>query len=249
MQNYIMKNYRMKKNVFLRSAFLCSALLLTGLSTSTFAGNKEVKESLMRIGMPEELIHIEDSNLPNWKKVTIQGNQYFVTEDGAYLIQGPVFNIQGKTPLNINNATNAKLLASIKDQAIVYKAKKQKYEVYIFTDYSCGYCKKLHEEIQTYLNNGITVYYFAFPRAGAGTDSAKLMQQAWNAADQKQALTALYQNESAQKAEDTTQVDHFYNIGVELGITGTPSIFLMDGQMLSGYIPADKLLSYLEDSN
>lgn len=229
--------------------FLLSTLLLTSASNSTFAGNKEITDSLVRIGMPEESIRIYNSDFQNWKKVIIQGNQYFVSDDGAYLIPGPVFDIQGDAPVNIKNASNKKLLQSIKEQAIVYKAKDQKYEVFVFTDYSCSYCKKLHSEMQTYLDQGITVYYFAFPRAGAGSDSAKLMQFAWNAKNKQQTLNDLYESNNGKKADDTTQVDHFYEIGVELGISGTPSIFLSDGQLVAGYTPADKLIQILEESD
>ena len=34
--------------------------------------------------------------------------------------------------------------------------------------------------------------------------------------------------------------DH-YNLGRDVGVTGTPAIMLDNGELLPGYIPADKL--------
>jgi protein-disulfide isomerase len=38
-----------------------------------------------------------------------------------------------------------------------------------------------------------------------------------------------------------------YEYGQLLGITGTPSIFLSNGQKLSGYIPASELIKIIEN--
>lgn len=231
----------------MKKTLLLNSLLILGIiSSSAIADIKKVKESLNRIGIPDNEIQIEASDLPNWHKVIIEDAPYYVSDDGAYLMQGPIFNIQGKNPINIDNSANARLIKSIEKDAIVYKAPNSKYDVSIFTDYSCGYCKKLHEEIPSYLEKGISVHYYAFPRAGAGSKDAKLMQAAWNQKDKQKALNDLYSGDFEEKANDTTQVDLLFNIGLKLGISGTPSIFLENGQMVGGYLTADQLLEILQ---
>lgn len=231
----------MKKVSVLLSSVLFAATM------NAFASDQEIKSSLARIGIPEVLVQITETELPNWKQVTVQGTQYFVSEDGAYLMRGSVFNIQGAAPVNINNAHNKKWIKTIEDQAILYKAPEQKYVIDVFTDYTCGYCQKLHQEIDDYLKAGITVRYFGFPRAGMGSEEAKKMQAVWNAKDQTAALDALYKGKWKEEATNTKQIDHFFAIGAALGLSGTPAIMLPDGELIGGYMPADELLSILQE--
>ena len=56
---------------------------------------------------------------------------------------------------------------------IVYKAAQEKHVITVFTDITCGYCHKLHEEMKDYNALGITVRYRPSARgraepAGAG---------------------------------------------------------------------------------
>ena len=38
-----------------------------------------------------------------------------------------------------------------------------------------------------------------------------------------------------------------YELGILLGVKGTPSLFLEDGSVMPGYLPADRLLQVLEE--
>ncbi len=55
---------------------------------------------------------------------------------------------------------------------IQYAAKgEQKAVIDVFTDIDCGYCRKLHGEMDELNELGITVNYYGFPRSGPGTES------------------------------------------------------------------------------
>lgn len=56
---------------------------------------------------------------------------------------------------------------------IIFKAPQEKYVVTVFTDISCGYCKKLHESVDELNRQGVTVRYLAYPRQGADSDVGK----------------------------------------------------------------------------
>ena len=49
---------------------------------------------------------------------------------------------------------------------ITYKAENEKYVVNVFTDITCGYCRKMHAEMADYNARGITFRYLAYPRSG-----------------------------------------------------------------------------------
>ena len=48
------------------------------------------------------------------------------------------------------------------DELIKFEAKNELFAVTVFTDVDCGYCRKLHDEITTYNEAGITINYAAF---------------------------------------------------------------------------------------
>jgi thiol:disulfide interchange protein DsbC len=140
-------------------------------------------------------------------------------------------------------------LTMFEKDMIVFPAKNEKYVVTVFTDPSCGYCRKLHQEITNYNELGITVRYLAFPRGGTQSKTFEEMQQIWCATDQKDALTmakkgrSLKQSALNRRCDQTIQKQ--YELGVALGINGTPAIVLEDGRMLPGYYPAQDLLKTL----
>src|SRR3546814_3113795 len=52
---------------------------------------------------------------------------------------------------------------------IVFAPKDPRYTVAVFTDVECGFCRKLHSQIDDYNREGIAVQYLAFPRMGLGS--------------------------------------------------------------------------------
>ncbi|MDF7670323.1 bifunctional protein-disulfide isomerase/oxidoreductase DsbC [Orbaceae bacterium ESL0721] len=220
---------------------------LTLFSTSVLAGSVEITQSLGKLGYTGKDIKISDSPVKGFKSVITPDGRFYVTEDGKYLTQGPIYNLEGSQPVNIANSSNANLIKSIEKDAIVYKAKNEKYVISVFTDYTCHYCKLLHENINQYLDAGISVHYFAFPRAGADSDVGKDMQSIWSATDRKAAFDNAYKGKLITPANSMVPyVTQQFNVGKKLGITGTPAIILSSGQLISGYVPADKLVDILK---
>ena len=216
------------------------------ISTSVLAANTDITKSLNRLGYESKDIKIENSPVNGFKTVLTPDGIFYVSDDGKYLTQGPIFDVQGDEPQNIANSNNAKLIKSIDKDAIVYKANNEKYVISVFTDYTCHYCKLLHENINKYLDAGISVHYYAFPRAGADSEVGKNMQSIWSVADRKAAFENAYKDNPISPASSMIPyVTQQFNVGKQIGITGTPAIVLADGQLVSGYVPADKLLTIL----
>lgn len=224
--------------------------LLLGLaliSTSVLAGNNDITKTLGKLGYDAKDIKIYNIPVDGLKKVITPEGLIYVSNDGKYVTQGPIYSIESGEPVNIANKENAKLIKTIDKDAIVYKAKKEKYVISVFTDYTCHYCKLLHENINQYLDAGISVHYFAFPRAGVDSDVGKNMQSIWSVTDRKTAFNNAYKGNTIAKANSMVPyVSQQFNIGKQLGISGTPAIVLSSGQLISGYVPADKLLEILD---
>lgn len=219
------------------------------ISTSVLAGNNDITDTMSKLGYENKDLKITNTPVKGLKSVVTPDGTFYVTDDGKYLTQGPIYNVEGDEPKNIANSTNLALMKTIEKDAIIYKAKDEKYVISVFTDYTCHYCKLLHENIDQYLNNGISVHYFAYPRAGADSEVGKNMQSIWSVADRKAAFDKAYKGDPITPAtSDVPYVTQQFNVGRQLGISGTPSIVLSDGQLIPGYVPADKLIEILKNT-
>ncbi|SCC00029.1 bifunctional protein-disulfide isomerase/oxidoreductase DsbC [Gilliamella intestini] len=217
------------------------------ISTTALANNTDIIKTMGKLGYSNKDVKITNSPINNLKSVETPDGVFYVTDDGKYLTQGPIYNIQNSEPENIANSYNLKMIKSIENDAIVYKAKNEKYIISVFTDYTCHYCKLLHENIDKYLEAGISVHYFAFPRAGADSDVGKNMQSIWSMTNRKAAFENAYKGNTISPASSMVPyVTQQFNVGKKLGINGTPAIVLPNGQLVAGYVPADKLIEILD---
>ncbi|MFQ1017533.1 bifunctional protein-disulfide isomerase/oxidoreductase DsbC [Gilliamella sp. Occ3-1] len=232
----------------MKKLVICLGLAL--ISSSVLASNNEIAKSLDKFGYDSKESKIFDSPIKDFKSVSTPEGIVYISKDGKYLIQGSIFDLQGDEPENIANSINLSLIKSIEKDAIIYKAKNEKYIISVFTDYTCHYCKLLHENIDKYLEAGVSVHYFAFPRAGADSDVGKNMQSIWSMADRKAAFDNAYKGNTISPASSMIPyVTQQFNVGKKLGIGGTPAIVLPNGQLVSGYVPADKLIEFLDHKN
>lgn len=125
-------------------------------------------------------------------------------------------------------------------------AGKPRYTVTVFTDPDCGYCRKLHGEIDKITELGVRVRYAAYPRSGPGTDSWRKTEMVWCAKDRAAAITAAKLGEPVASPACDSPVARQYALATQMGIRGTPMILLDNGASVGGYLPAALLLERLE---
>ena len=130
---------------------------------------------------------------------------------------------------------------------VVFSPEKYDHTVTVFTDIDCGYCRKLHNEMNGYHDNGIRVRYMFFPRAGVGSDSYQKAVSVWCADDRNEAMTQAKQGRPLPEKQCENPVREELLLGRLLGVNGTPAIFLESGEMIPGYVPPDKLKAILKD--
>jgi thiol:disulfide interchange protein DsbC len=111
----------------------------------------------------------------------------------------------------------------------------------VFTDIDCGYCRQMHRDVAHLNALGIEVRYLGYPRAGIGSSSFDKLVTAWCADDQQDAMTRLKAGEHVEPRTCPNPVAEHYALGDRVGVTGTPSIILMDGRMIPGYLPPEDL--------
>ena len=182
-------------------------------------------------------------------EVQIQsGPVLYVSADGEYFFDGDLYKVNADQFLNMRevrlNAERQALFASRStgDMIIFKPAGQTKAVMNVFTDVDCGYCRKLHREVPELNAYGIEVRYLAYPRAGIPSETYDKMATAWCAKDQQDILTRVKSwDVSATAVCDNNPVADHFVLGRYLGVSGTPSIILMDGTMIPGYQPASDL--------
>jgi thiol:disulfide interchange protein DsbC len=167
------------------------------------------------------------------------------------VIQGDIVDLTSSDNVTENrrNGLRAKAIDAVgEDKMIIFSPKNEtKYTITVFTDIDCGYCRKLHQEIASYNDLGIKIRYMMFPRTGLNTESYDKAVSAWCADDRNEAITRAKRGETIEPRTCDNPVSQHYNLGQQLGVRGTPSIILADGEMVPGYVPADRLLQMLSN--
>jgi thiol:disulfide interchange protein DsbC len=177
----------------------------------------------------------------------------YISADGKYFIAGDMIDME--TRKNLSKVAQRSVRSGIiKEKAkapIVFKAKDEKHIVKVFTDIDCPYCAKLHREVPALNEKGITIEYFMFPRAGIGSKSYDKAVSVWCAGDsdkQQTAMTIAKERKPLdEKTCDDDPIKAHYELGQEIGVTGTPALVTTSGRLIPGYMPADRLAKMLED--
>ena len=129
---------------------------------------------------------------------------------------------------------------------MIFKPKKTDHILTIFTDTSCPYCQKLHNEIPDLLENNIEIRYVLFSRNGNDVDAYKQLVSAWCSADKIDALEDLFSGDILDDASNCENpIARNFDFAGSLSVEGTPTIFLEDGRIIPGYQNYKNILAFI----
>ncbi len=188
--------------------------------------------------------------------ITEQGIIY-ASYDGDYLIQGNMFSL-GDSVVNLTESSFAQVrldgLKRFEGETIDYIAEDEKYVVTVFTDITCGYCRKMHSQMADYNARGITFKYLAYPRSGINDRFGNLSQgykdlrSIWCNEDSSNAMTKAKSGDKVENKVCDTTIEAQFDFGRKVGVNGTPAMILSNGTMIPGYQPPAKLEEILKNS-
>ncbi len=192
---------------------------------------------------------IEPSPVQGVYEVTYGAQILYLSADGRYFFRGNLIDLEHRKDLTEAAASQARLelLNKVDErQMIVFSPAHPEHTITVFTDIDCGYCRKLHSEIDQYMKEGIEVRYLAFPRAGVDSSSYKKAVNVWCADDRNTAITKAKRDEPVPDRTCDNPVKEQMALGQMLGVSGTPAIVLENGEMIPGYQPAKPLGEMLD---
>jgi thiol:disulfide interchange protein DsbC len=251
----------MKKTFATFSLLACVALSLVSFNATSDA--KSVEQNLRKASngrfadAPIEVLG--ELPLKGFYEVMVGGQYLVVDESASYAFLGGIIDLT--TMENIaetrrNKAKAAAAEAAIKklpeDIFVTYSPKSEvKGTVYVYSDPNCGYCKKVHKEVNQYLAAGIELNYIPYPIFGA--KSVEQTRQMMCADNPEVAMTELMSGtdkgnykQSSYPSVCSKLVDMGSESGRSLGITGTPYIYLSTGKVISGYQDAATIIETLK---
>ncbi len=229
------------------------SLTLIFFVTSAIANDalkKEFQKSLSRLSSDFEISDVKETPIKGIYQVTIGPDVIYMTRDGNYVLKGEILDIGNRRNLteDFRAQTRINLLNTISDsEYIEFSSTKTKNYIYVFTDVDCGYCRKLHRDVPELNSMGIAVRYLAYPRAGVDSIIGEEMRNVWCAENRQKALTTSKNRQPIEVKVCNAPIARHHALGRELGVTGTPAIFLENGRKLPGYIPPDELYEQIQN--
>ena len=211
-----------------------------------------VEERIRAMAPNASSIAISETPIEGVLMVQVSGDIVYATADGKYLIQGRVIDMETREDITegAKSEIRKELMVDIDQESqIVFAPEEPSYELTVFTDIDCGYCRKLHAQVPEYNENGISIRYMAFPRAGIGSRSYEKAVTVWCADDPQQAMTDAKAGEEMEPVQCTNPVAEQYQLGQAMGVSGTPALLTADGQLIPGYVPPSQLRERLERMN
>lgn len=232
-------------------AFAAAALLALFPAAAAASADASVQEKLAARFPGVEAEHVRPTPVEGLWEVALGAQVLYLSADGRYLFRGDLIDLM--TERNATDARRAELAAELAEgldesRMVVFSPEEPRHTITVFTDIDCGYCRRFHREIDEYTGHGIKVRYLFYPLAGPGSPSWEKADAVWCSTDRNDAMTRAKLGEevtATQPCEDTPAAEH-YRLATQFGATGTPAMLMPGGELVPGYVPADRLAQWLD---
>jgi thiol:disulfide interchange protein DsbC len=231
------------------TTIISSLLLAAPLAALAQDDFSVVEERIRNLAPNAKSIAISETPIEGILMVQVQSEIVYMTMDGKFMIQGRVVNLDTNEELTeaAKSVARRELLAAVDTtKQIIFSPEEPVHELMVFTDIDCGYCRKLHAQVDEYNENGISIRYMAYPRAGIGSHSYEKAVSVWCSEDQREALTQAKLGAEPDPEHCENPVAEQYQLGMALGVTGTPALLTTDGTLIPGYVPPEQLRERLD---
>jgi thiol:disulfide interchange protein DsbC len=222
----------------------------TGLAMAAEPDFTAMTEHLKALAKNAEIPTPVETPVPGIYETKVGGQYTYVTADGRFAFVGTLLDLPAKqnlTKLRMDGESRIALAEFGEQHMVVFPADGEELgKLKVFTDPSCGYCRKLHQEVSDLQAGGVTVEYIPFPRMGPGSPTAQTLENIWCAVDPNMALSVameVIEGEvgTASGCDAAKAVEKGYELAMALGLQGTPVMFIENGNRIDGWVPADKL--------
>lgn len=224
---------------------LCAALLFPAVAAASEAS---VKQAMQKKYPSIQVESVTRTPMAGIYEVFAGGEVLYVDENVNYLItRGRLIDVNRKSDLT---AERLRVLTAVKFDQLPLDLAFRKVQgngtrkIAYFTDPNCPYCKQIEPNLAKLEN--VTIYIFLYPILGQ--DSHEKAKAVWCSKDRVKVWDEMMLNGNPPKTAGTcdTPIEKILAYGRQKNISGTPTLFLADGQRVTGAIPADQLKKLLD---
>lgn len=210
---------------------------------AAMASEAAVRQALQTRYPNVQVESVTKTPMPGIYEIYADGEILYVDEKANHLIVGGrMIDIGRKADLT---AERLRTLSAVKFEQLPLDLAFRKVQgngarkLAYFTDPNCPYCKQIEPTLNKLEN--VTIYVFLYPVLGP--DSMEKSKAVWCSKDRVKAWDDLMLRGSPPKPAGTceTPIDKIVSFGRRKGITGTPTLFLADGERVRGAIPLEQL--------
>ena len=195
---------------------------------------------------------VAETPVPGLYELVVDGQIYYVTESAEYLLDGSLIELGTRTNLTEHRlgGIQTALIEEIgEDNMLIYEPDEpSERSLTIFTDISCGFCRRLHQDIDVLLDAGVRVRYLLFPRAGLGSPGHQALESVWCADDPLAAMTTAKAGGQVPEKRCENPIESHVALAERVGLRGTPLIYLDNGDRIPGFREADALAAMVNGS-
>lgn len=189
-----------------------------------------------------KVLNVKISPIKGLWELTIESNNrkgiIYVDFTKKHFVSGSILNIAEKRNLTqerfeeINRVDVSQIPLN---DAIVVGNKNAKHKVIVFTNPDCSFCRDLHGEIKKVISERKDiVFYKKLYAFKAGTPSYE-KSKAIVCEKSLELLESAYEKKTIPKPKcETTAIDDNIKLAEKLGITGTPTMIMPDGRVITG---------------
>ncbi len=246
----------MKIEIKLIKTCAMAALFVLGSLQVLAQGDQSLRGKLEQAievasGNQLEIISLNSTALSNIYEVELNTGEILYSDvSGDYLFAGDMYATTPGGLMNLSAATRQKraldkIAAVPEEEMIIFSPQEVKATITVFTDVDCTYCRALHQDMDDLMDLGIEIRYLAYPRGGQAAGSFNKMIAVWCSADRKESLTLAKNDEPLPEIDCDTPIMAHYQLGNELGISGTPALVFEDGRVIPGYMDSERLAAML----
>jgi len=235
--------------IFISLMFCLAFPLTAGAVEAEIA--KNIEKGLRGIFPEFEVTSITASKIEGLYEVMQGAEIFYVSGDGRYILEGDLFDLKDKRNLTEVQRSSARIgmLHDLEaDEFIEFTPEHAEHTVYVFTDTDCTYCRRFHSNIAKVNKLGIAVRYLAFPRQGEDTPTFMVMESVWCSKNRNQALTSAKLGKKPVQMKCSNPVSRQYNLGLQMGVRGTPALFTENGKYIGGYLTPEELVQAIKEA-
>ena len=224
--------------IFLMLSFCASATLADGVPQAI----QDKAAELIPDRLPDS---VGPTPVAGLYEVTFGTQVVYLFEDGQHLLSGDLIDLDAGANLTEDaRKSGRKSVIDSLDEAgmVIFSPTDTISTITVFTDTECGYCVRLHQEINQLLAAGVEVRYLGYPRAGVGSSSFDTLVSVWCSDDPQQAMTDAKAGRAIEPRSCKTDIARQMEAAQGVGVRGTPTIVLQDGKTIPGYVPAGELI-------